>query len=147
MIYTIGYSGMPAPRLQQIVTALNAILVDVRFRAASRIATWNKGALVKQFGDKYIHLPQLGNSLYREGGMQIADYEAGLAAISVIMVTLEKPVVLMCACASPVECHRTHLADLLRTDGYEVAELTSTLIKEALENAPKSPQLSLWSEL
>jgi uncharacterized protein (DUF488 family) len=145
-LYTIGYGGMSAGRLAKIVHALNAVLVDIRFRAASRKPEWNKGALTKLFGDRYLHLSSLGNELYRSGGVKIADYQAGKEMIESIAM----PVVLLCACASPEECHRTVVGDMLRADGYTVIELTRTEIEKALATADPVPtpssQMSFWSE-
>ena len=145
-LYTIGYGGMSAGRLAKIVHALNAMLVDIRFRAASRKPEWNKGALLNLLGDRYVHVPSWGNELYRSGGMKIANYQAGKKMIESIAM----PVVLLCACASPEECHRTVVGDMLRTDGYTVTELTRTEIEKALAAAvplpPSASQMSLWSE-
>jgi hypothetical protein len=78
--------------------------------------------------------------------MKIADYQAGKQLIESIAM----PVVLLCACASPEECHRTVVGDMLRADGYTVIELTRTEIEKALATADPVPtqssQMSFWSE-
>lgn len=122
-VYCIGYGGMKAERLARIVGGLDAVLVDIRFRAASRLPDWNKSALTKRFGDNYVHLSQFGNAAYKTGGMQIADYNAGRQRLGVILETLNKPVVLLCACKEPHDCHRTVVGAMLRKDGFEVIEL------------------------
>lgn len=147
-VYTVGYGHMSAPRLHQIVAALDAVLIDIRFSARSRIPEWSKGRLEELFGGDYLHLQSLGNAEYKTGGMRITHYENGKASIEVVMETLGKPVVLMCACGSPSECHRTVVGNMLKADGFEVQELTSTLIKQALDNPASSPkrQMSLFGE-
>jgi uncharacterized protein (DUF488 family) len=157
-VYTIGYGSMTPAKLNGIAQALGAAVVDIRFRAASQRTEWNYSAMKRFFGDRYVHLPTLGNKAYKTGGMEIADYARGKAAIE----QMEQPVILLCACYAPGGCHRTVVGELLRRDGYTVTELTKhaleRLLAAALSTPPTSPtttrdddashnaagQLSLW---
>jgi uncharacterized protein (DUF488 family) len=119
-LYTIGYSGRTPQEIETIVELLDARLVDVRYSPASRLPQWSGLCLRQLFGDRYIHLRQFGNVNYKNGGpIQLVDYESGKAILS----GLDRPVVLMCVCSDPAICHRTHLARLLRQDGFEVEEI------------------------
>lgn len=126
-IYLLGYSGLRAQRLLELVESVNGSLIDIRLVARSRVPEWNGGKLYKLFGDRYHHLPALGNVAYKTGGMQIADYAAGLEALRTIQKEREGPLFLMCACSDATVCHRTHVGELLRREpggcGFEVSEL------------------------
>lgn len=119
-VYLVGYSGLTPERLRNIATSLGATVIDIRFRAGSRVACWNKSALAASLG-RYRHVPALGNAEYKTGGMRIADYATGKAAIE----AAESPVILMCACKSPDGCHRTVVGEMLRRDGFDVTELNA----------------------
>lgn len=134
-IYTIGYGRSTPQRLLNIVTSLDAVLVDIRYRAQSRKPEWNKGRLVGLFGSNYTHQPTLGNELYKSNGMKIVNYAAGRDAIE----SIGRSVVLLCACHLPEGCHRTVVADMLRADGFDVTELNVPAF------VSKSRQETLWT--
>jgi len=81
MLYTLGYTGRKPVDVHQLAIAHRAMLVDIRFSPRSRAAYWQKGALERLLGDRYVHLQALGNVNYRTGGpVQLADYATGKAA-------------------------------------------------------------------
>ena len=121
-IYTTGYSKSKPSQIADLVESLNAILVDIRFSASSRNPAWSKTSLEKLLGERYVHCPAFGNALYRSGGMQIADYAAGKA----LLEHIERPVILLCACHSPDDCHRTVVGTMLQRDGFTVREVNAT---------------------
>lgn len=121
-VYTIGYSDRTPQELKAIVDGLGAQLVDVRFSPASRLPQWSGKRLRELFGERYTHLRQFGNVNYKNGGpIQLVDYESG----RVLLDVMDRPVVLMCVCANPGVCHRTHIARRLRLDGFEVEEIAA----------------------
>lgn len=135
-IYTIGYTGIKPERLLSIVDTLGAVLIDIRYRAQSRVPQWNKSALVKLFTDAYAHIPALGNELYKSGGMKIVNYQVGRELIKKINM----PVILMCGCQHPTDCHRTVVANMLRAEGFIVTELTGETIAALLDEPTKLPR-------
>jgi len=64
-LYTFGYSGRSPHHLRALAEALDAVVVDIRFRPRSRIPDWNAGRLQKLLGDRYRHLPALVGHLRR----------------------------------------------------------------------------------
>lgn len=123
LVYLIGYTGSPPARIEQLVTELDATLVDIRFQPRSHNPVWNRHALAQRLGERYVHCGALGNADYQQGGMRIADFDAGLAVIE----ASPRPVILMCACAAPEHCHRTVVGERLADLGFEVVELNAPL--------------------
>ncbi len=120
-IYTIGYGNNAPERIYQLVSELGAVLVDIRFSAWGKPG-YKKFELQRALGDRYQHVPALGNAAYKTGGMQIADYAAGKA----VLAQLDRPAILLCACNSPDGCHRTVVGAMLAADGCTVVELHPT---------------------
>ena len=132
MIYTIGYSGRSLSSLVSLVQELDAVLVDIRFSPASRNPDFSGKRLREALGERYVHLKAVGNETYRSGGpVKMADPSAGVEALRAI----DRSVVLMCACAQYHNCHRRAVADFLRGEGYEVAEVSATTLP------PRQPRL------
>ena len=119
-VFTIGYVGLQYEQILELVTEHNAVLFDIRFNAYSRAAKWRKASLMEYFDERYRHLNEFGNADYKSGGMRIANYDAGKKAVE----ESEYPVILMCGCKDPAECHRTVVGEMLTRDGYTVAEHT-----------------------
>jgi uncharacterized protein (DUF488 family) len=120
-IYTTGYLGWTQDQLFAAVQGMNALLVDIRYSPQSRYPAWRVAALQQALSGDYVHLKALGNAAYKTGGMVIADYPAGLKFIAETVI--ERPLVLLCACPHPDRCHRTVVGEMLRNDGFAVAEL------------------------
>lgn len=149
-IYTTGYGRRLPSEIAELLEDLDAILVDIRFSAWGRpgFKGWELGRL---FADRYLHAKALGNAEYKTGGMRIADYEAGKAAL----LRLGRPALLLCACASPDGCHRTVVADMLREDGFTVVEaifrrepapspIPAPRAQQPKPAPPESKQPTLW---
>lgn len=119
-IFLIGYAGRTP---EDILSALGdrGVLVDIRIRAGSRNPAYNKSALARVFGERYYHVPQLGNRDYRTGGIRISDPDAGLAIVEEVAAVHDR-VFLMCACADGASCHRTTVGAMLSSRGYRVQE-------------------------
>lgn len=120
-IYTIGYSGRTLTEVVNIVNELGATLVDIRLNPQSRRPEFNQDQLKAALGERYIHLPQLGNLNYNNGrAIEIANLRAGLATLS----RLSTPAMLMCACRDYNACHRRVVAQAAVEYGFTVEEYT-----------------------
>lgn len=122
-IYTTGYTGKKPGDLLALARDNNAVIVDIRKSASSRVPCWRGPELASLLGERYVHAPQLGNNNYKAGGdIQIADIEGGVRAV----LAIEKPaVILLCACERADICHRSVVAEALRERGQAVRELAS----------------------
>lgn len=119
-IYALGYIGRKPAEIAQLVHDLDAVVFDVRFRPFSAWPGWCKPAFEKLLGQRYQWVKALGNAAYKENGaIRIVDLEAGVDLIR----QSPRPVILMCACKDPARCHRTFIADHLRSLGLDVTEL------------------------
>lgn len=110
-LYTFGYSGHQPEKLLALAEQLDAIVADVRFSPRSRVPHWNGGRLAKLLGDRYHHLPALGNRNYKGGPIEIVDLEAGLAQVADLLA--HQPIILLCVCAEVERCHRRLVAEAI----------------------------------
>lgn len=118
-LYTFGYSGQQPEKLLALAEQLDAIpygirsviVADVRFSPRSRVPHWNGGRLAKLLGDRYHHLPALGNRNYKGGPVEIVDLEAGLAQVADVLA--HQPIILLCVCAEVERCHRRLVAEAI----------------------------------
>ena len=125
-IYTIGYQGRRVDWLINKAKELNAVIFDIRYAARSRNPDWNKSNIAgwcefHHLENGYTHVKELGNVNYKSGPIKIFDYEAGKSLIAETL--LKSSVILMCICFNPLDCHRTTIANKLRSDGYQVTEI------------------------
>lgn len=152
LIYTTGYGRRQPSEIGELLDSLGAVLVDIRFSPYGRpgFKGWE---MQRFFAGRYLHLKALGNADYKSGGMRIADYEAGKAAL----LKLDRPALLLCACASPVGCHRTVVGEMLARDGFTVSEAVfrrDPPLAPVTEPRPQRPQRpnaqsrqpSLWGD-
>jgi uncharacterized protein (DUF488 family) len=108
-IYTLGYAQWTIDEVVEQTSALDAVLVDVRYSPHTTKPGFAKADLAARFNDRYVHLPAFGNVNYQDGPIELADPERGLQALR----KLERPPVLMCGCRAPERCHRSTVATLL----------------------------------
>jgi uncharacterized protein (DUF488 family) len=141
VVYTVGHSTRPVDLLVSLLTPYDiATLVDVRrFPGSRRHPQFGRDALaasLRAAGVKYSHAVDLGgrrspapdsiNTGWRLDAFRgYADYmetpqfhRAIVAALS-----LESPLVFMCAEALWWRCHRSLIADYLTAGGIEVMHL------------------------
>ena len=116
-LYTFGYSGRTPHELQTLAEQLNAVVVDIRFSPRSRIPDWSGGRLQKLLGDRYHHLPALGNRNYKGGPVEFVDLETGVVEVGQLL--RQQPVILLCVCADVQRCHRRPAAEAIAAR-YEV---------------------------
>src|SRR5579864_5001696 len=104
-IYTAGYGSQKSiPKFAEFMERTGSLLVDVRFRPASRNPNWSRSWLQKRFGSEYLWLKALGNVNYKNGGpIELLDPEAALVILAPIIAT--RPLLLLCACKDHRECH------------------------------------------
>lgn len=128
-LYTLGYTGLKPEMLLQQATVLNALIADIRFAPRSRVAHWNGLALRDTLGQRYTHIPELGNTEYkRPGHISLKEPERGVQRVVSILAMM--PVILLCACEEYHTCHRRVAADLIRAAcGCEVIHLTQKDLK------------------
>jgi uncharacterized protein (DUF488 family) len=111
-IYTLGYAGWAPTTLCEHVLALDATLVDVRIAPTSKSPQWRREALQALLGERYRHLPDLGNrNAFNGGPVALRNPERAVALIAALIV--RGPVVLLCGCADPQHCHRSVAAAFL----------------------------------
>jgi uncharacterized protein (DUF488 family) len=115
MLYTIGYSGRTLDDLQQILDTHEAVLVDIRFRAASRLPDFRQPTLQGHFGARNRHYPALGNVNYKGGPITLQDYATGLNQVRTLLDQVPA-VMLMCVCARVATCHRKVVGEQLQED-------------------------------
>jgi uncharacterized protein (DUF488 family) len=110
-LYTFGYGGQLPDQLRAPAEHLDAVVVDIRFSPRSRIPDWTAGRLQKLLGERYRHLPALGNRNYKSGPIEFVDLETG--AVEVGELLSQQPVILLCACADVQRCHRLSAAEAI----------------------------------
>lgn len=110
-LYTFGYSGRTPHELQALAKQLNAVVADIRFSPRSHIPDWSGGRLQKLLGDRYRHLPALGNRNYKVGHVEFVDLETGVGEVGQLLK--QQPVILLCVCADLQRCHRLPAAEAI----------------------------------
>ena len=111
-LLTLGYgAGWSCGMLREALAETGAILADIRLHPWSRTPAWRKSSLSESFGERYVHVPALGNLNYRGGGpILLADPEQGAAQIGSILAR-EAAVLLLCGCRDVTACHRKTVAE------------------------------------
>lgn len=124
-IYLAGYSTRKPEVLKRLAEHLNAVVVDIRLNPVSRVPHWNRRELMRLLGDRYWHLPQLGNVNYKSGGtILIRDLDLG---IHHLLDHRHDTFLLLCACVDLPLCHRKVVGEHLSTvHGLPVREVTKT---------------------
>ena len=112
LLYTFGYSMLGAGAIIEQLVEMGVTIYDIRFSPRSRVHKWRKPYLSEWLGDKYLHLPALGNIHYNDPGedIELADPAAGVPLV-VQPLQVGKHVALMCICKEHDECHRSDAAD------------------------------------
>lgn len=117
MLATFGYAGgLELAKLHKAVTALDALIVDVRFTARGANKLWNRDSLVAVFGRQhYHHLWTLGNRNYKHAELpvDIVDIERGRVMLETFFKRTHV-IMLMCACSSAEHCHRRRVTDYMQ---------------------------------
>ncbi|MGI8544590.1 MAG: DUF488 family protein [Aridibacter sp.] len=120
-IFTTGYTGKDINDLKPMLADLDAMLIDIRFAPYSQVMHWRKVYLKALLGEKYRHIPNLGNRTYKENKISIQNLKLGIETI----LHLPSNVVLMCACEKMENCHRRIIAEELRQTEVESKEIAN----------------------
>lgn len=122
MLYTLGYAGRSPVQVLELVTALDAIVVDIRYHPHSGHAGWGRRSLECRFGERYLWVGELGNRSHRQGVIEIPDLAGGVAIVVDLLTS--SSVVLMCSCRGFDNCHRRPVAKNFTRLGYSYEELS-----------------------
>ena len=130
VLFDIGYLGLKDPHaLPSIVRSLHALLIDCRFSPRSRIPQYRGIYLAQQLGNQYTVVPQLGNRNYKEHEKPFAIVDLAKGLEIVYEHLQHRPVILMCACANRMDCHRLFLTDSMEfVYGIRTVPLTNELV-------------------
>lgn len=123
-LYLAGYNSPGTlERLDELVHSCGAIVLDIRFSPWGKPGV-RKADLERRYGSSYRLCSPLGNENYRGGPVKLRDEAAGVELIKRLL-SEGRAVVLLCCCADPRECHRTHIAGLISVamPGLVVEEL------------------------
>jgi hypothetical protein len=111
-VFTFGYGRRNIHELRTALESHDARLIDIRYSPKSMRPEWNQEQLREAFGDRYLHVPALGNRNYGgRGPIALAAPDAGVRIVAPILE--RQAVILLCQCPDWRECHRAVAADLL----------------------------------
>lgn len=130
-IYTTGYTGKDVNDLKPMLKALDAMLIDIRFAPFSQVMHWRKVYLKSLLGEKYRHIPNLGNRTYKENKITIQNLKLGVETI----LHLPFNIVLMCACEKTENCHRRLIVEELTNRDCETEEILSWKTRDSSTQA------------
>ena len=134
-LYTLGYTGLKPTEIVQAAERLDAIIADIRFSPRSRHPMWHGTKMQAAWGERYIHLPELGNVNYkrdRGDGIILADPEAGRARALDLLA--RQPVILLCACVDWKTCHRRDAAELIaQRSGVDIRHLSREDVRRLID--------------
>lgn len=120
-VFTLGYRQKTATMTLQQLVEWHVIIVDIRLKPYSRWARqYNKNAMIETYGERYIHIEELGNLHWNiPGSIKLKDADEGIAEL--IEVLKDGDVVLLCACREwDKGCHRTEVAKLLLEQQHDL---------------------------
>ncbi len=111
VIFSLGYSGVKPEELQAVVEQYDLMVVDIRYSPRSMNVEWTRKRLMDRFGERYVHIRELGNTEYKSGNINYADLGAGLALAREQLE--DHSLIILCACSDVVHCHRLPVVALL----------------------------------
>ncbi len=126
-IYTIGYEGRSLEEFLKLLSekSINH-LVDVRTSPYSRRSEFNKENLKKTLFNKsilYKHMEVMGG-LGEEDYHEVMDKEEWEERYGELKdLASTGPTVIMCLEKDPMRCHRRHIAEKMKQEGWEVIHL------------------------
>ena len=121
-IYLTSYADREVTRLPDLLDFLDAQLIDIRFApsAGGTPLQWRKDYLRLLLGDRYRHIPHLGNRLAKDSSRSsIQNLDLGIRIITQMGANL----LLMCECRNVEDCHRATIAQSLVEQGFETQEI------------------------
>jgi len=126
-IYTIGYEGRSREEFLKLLSEKGIThLVDVRTSPYSSRGEFNKENLKKTLFNKsilYKHKEAMGG-LSEEDYQELMKGEEWKESYQELKELASKgPTVIMCLEKDPMRCHRRHIAEKLKEEGWEVIHL------------------------
>ena len=119
-IYATHAAGKEVSLLPQVLSELDAILVDIRFAPPAQPLKWSKNYLKLLLGKKYLHVPALGDRATEKAtNPSIQNLALGIKIITELKVNL----LLFCSCENQSNCHRRAVRREIVKQGGEVAEI------------------------
>jgi uncharacterized protein (DUF488 family) len=118
-VFTWGYQSRTLADLTQLVADRGVeVIVDVRGNPYSRRREWVKEQLELFFPGRYEWIGWFGNKNYRQGGEpKLRDPVRGLADFRRAVVERgARRVLLLCYEKESARCHRTQVAELIRSE-------------------------------
>lgn len=109
-LFTLGYAQWSIDEVAACRAHYDASLIDVRRVPYTSKPGFSKEELRDRFGSRYRHVPGFGNVNYDGGPIKLAAPERGMSTVQEHAF----PLILMCGCQSPSQCHRSTVATLLR---------------------------------
>lgn len=120
-IFATGYTGRDINDLKPLLEHLEAVLVDIRFAPYSQVMFWRKIYLKTLLGERYFHIPNLGNRNFKEKNkISIQNMQLGIETL----LSLNTNLMLFCVCSEQQECHRRIIIEELKKRGIETEEIT-----------------------
>lgn len=148
-IYTLGYRASTPEAIRTYVNGLGALLVDIRYNPWSRDPRWIGTALRDWLGSEhYRYCRAYGNVNYRgEGPIKLLAPRDGAEQLQCMLE--RQSIILLCACADAMACHRTvAAAHLARVTGAPVVHLPGTPDGSPPENSMRCLSLTQpWASL
>lgn len=116
-VLQFGYSSPGSKQLiDHYMKQKDILLVDIRYSTQSRHKPyWSESNLRTLYGDRYVHIQDLGNEHYfqRELGIKIHNIENGLDQLEIYRKQSHK-IILLCTCIEYATCHRKIVIDALK---------------------------------
>lgn len=115
-LLTLGYHEPDAlSQLQEFMSNPKTQLIDIRYRARAPWShIWTKKALEAAYGERYVHVRELGNVNYQDPHLPIQLFNPGkVIAHYVSLLKSGISLVLLCACQDYEHCHRKTVSEIL----------------------------------
>jgi hypothetical protein len=115
-IFTVGYGGRKVraayAACEQHMLTSSGLIIDTRKNPVSPIGLFTQASLQRNFGGYYVHVPEVGNENYNNGGeIQLTDEETGLKKLEELLAM--GSLLLLCGCTDIQRCHRRYIAEKL----------------------------------
>ena len=114
-VYPVGYEALGAREwLDELTKDPNVLIVDTRLKPWSWRVDYRETELKATYGRRYKQAgPFLGNRGYKDGYIDIVDPDTGIRGL-IQYLSKGYDLVLLCQCASYLDCHRSTIVDLLQ---------------------------------
>jgi uncharacterized protein (DUF488 family) len=160
VVYTIGYEGTDIDRLVATLKVVGVkVLADVRAVAISRKKGFSKNGLRDRLeveGIAYVHLVELGDPKQGRDAAKAGKFDEFQHVYSMHLRTVdaigaldaldktsrENVVCLLCFERDPATCHRTMIADRLKTRGFEIFNIFGDEPGRYVRHTKKIPRCS-----